>query len=174
MSLNTVHRCVIHTERKNQMRSAPETDIFRDFLRSLVENNWLIAIEKTRAASMDTTGVSVSQQLVPGILKTLGYSRKNESYFKHGRLARKSQRQHSWKAAIRRKHRNVGLFFSRWHLLRMKRPERILVIAETEHVICTSELEENKDIIIDSSYSGFTRRRQSRSWSRLTRQHPLA
>jgi hypothetical protein len=61
------------------MRSAPETDILKACLRAMVENDPLITLEKAKATIVATRCVSVTQQLIGKVLKTLRFSRNKKS-----------------------------------------------------------------------------------------------
>jgi len=66
------------------------------------------------------------------------------------------------------KHRIVGFFFLLIGLSSDETWERIWVFVEREPVVCTVEPDENDDIIICSSCSGFKWRHQFPQWRRLT------
>jgi len=72
----TVFRWLWNIESKTYMRSVTKTNILEYSLRSMVENDPLITLGKARATMVAGMGVSVFQQLVCVVLKTLGYSRK--------------------------------------------------------------------------------------------------
>jgi hypothetical protein len=80
VSHTTVRKCLRKTERKTCMRSEPVTDILEACLRSMVENDMLITLEKSNRTMVATTGVSGTQQLVRVVLNTQGYSRKKVEF----------------------------------------------------------------------------------------------
>jgi len=61
------------TERHMSMRFS-QKNIMKDCSSSMIENEPLISIWKVKPTIVDTASVSVSQQLVHVVLKTLGYS----------------------------------------------------------------------------------------------------
>jgi hypothetical protein len=58
------------------MQPAPSTDITENCLLSKIENELLITLRELKETILATKSVSVSQQLVHIVLKTLGFSRK--------------------------------------------------------------------------------------------------
>jgi hypothetical protein len=55
------------------MRSTIKTDVLKDWLRYMIAYDPFAALRDAKANTVGATGVSVPQQLVPVILKTLGY-----------------------------------------------------------------------------------------------------
>jgi transposase len=76
VSHTTVLRWLRNTERKKYKRSAPKTDILKECLREMVENDPSFTLRKAKATIEATIGVSVSHQLVRVVLKSLGYRRR--------------------------------------------------------------------------------------------------
>jgi transposase len=72
----TIRRCLRSTERNTYMQPAPSTDITENCLLSKIENELLITLRELKETILATKSVSVSQQLVHIVLKTLGFSRK--------------------------------------------------------------------------------------------------
>jgi len=76
VSHTTVLRWLRNAERKKYKRSAPKTDILKARLREMVENDPSFTLRKAKATIEAATGISVSQQLVRVVLKSLGYRRR--------------------------------------------------------------------------------------------------
>lgn len=64
------------TERKKYLRSRPKTDALEECVQSIEEIDPWITLWKAKTTIVAAKGASVSQQLVPVIQKTLGYSLK--------------------------------------------------------------------------------------------------
>jgi len=129
-------------------------NIMKDCSSSMIENEPLISIWKVKPTIVDTASVSVSQQLVHVVLKTLGYSHNKVRV--HARL---SSTEIAATAFLKRRDRYDTekrrlFFFSVWDLLQRIRSERPWVFAGREPVVSMTELEEIQVIIFYSSSSG--------------------
>jgi transposase len=65
-----------HWKERSMYTTGKKTNILGDCLLSVVENVPLIALRKAKRTMKVSTGVSVTQQFVRVVLKTLGYAYK--------------------------------------------------------------------------------------------------
>jgi hypothetical protein len=93
------------------MRFAPETDIFRDCLRSMLQKQPVDPLlRKAKPKIVAAKGVSVCHQLIRVVLKTSGYSRKKVLVYARPTWNEIATAEFL-EPAIGIKHRPVGLFF---------------------------------------------------------------
>jgi hypothetical protein len=111
VSHTTVLRWLRDTERTEITRPAPKSDILRDRLQSVVQNDPLITLGKAQNDDRSHHGRFCFLAAGSSGPETTGIQSEKESLFTHGHLPSKSQLQESSRnSAIRIQHRDVGLF----------------------------------------------------------------